>query len=69
MRPEHEARGRDGPEQLLAVGGRRPGHDRARLGHEILDDDFLNVAVALVQVLDRMQRLDALFPGLADADQ
>ena len=38
-------------------------------GAEILDDDFLDVAVALVQLAQRQQRLDALAPRLADADQ
>ncbi len=51
------------------VGLRRRGHARLGLGAEILDDDFLDVAVALVQIAQRQQRLDALGPGLADADQ
>ncbi len=66
---EHEPGGGDGPEQLLAIGGGRMGHDRAGLGHEILNDDFLNVAVTPVQCVDGTQRLDALFPSLADADE
>ena len=44
-------------------------HPGARFGPEILDDDFLDVPVALVQIAQRQQRLDALAPGLADADQ
>ena len=51
------------------VGLGRGGHAGVGLGAEILDDDFLDVAVALVQVAQRQQRLDALAPGLADADQ
>ena len=48
---------------------RRIGHARAGLGAEVLDDDFLDVAVALVHVADREQGLDALGARLADADQ
>ena len=47
----------------------RIGHARAGLGAEVLDDDFLDVAVALVDVADGQQRLDALGARLADADQ
>ena len=39
------------------------------LGAEILDDDFLDVAVRGVQVADRLQRVDPLVACLADADQ
>ena len=66
---EQDARDRDGPEMFVE---RRLGmlrHAGAGLGAEILDDDFLHVAVALVQLAQRQQRLDALAPRLADADQ
>ena len=36
---------------------------------EVLDDHFLDVAVALVQIADREQAVDALGRRLADADQ
>ena len=36
---------------------------------EVLDDDLLDVPVALVEIADREQRLDALRVGLADADE
>ena len=39
------------------------------LGAEILDDDFLDMAVALVQIAQRQQRVDPLGARLADADQ
>ena len=39
------------------------------LGAEILHDDFLDVAVRAVQIAQCQQRLDALAPRLADADQ
>ena len=45
------------------------GHPRLGLGAEVLDDDLLHVAVTLVQIADREQRLDALEARLADADQ
>ena len=44
-------------------------HLRAGLGAEVLDDDLLHVAVALVEVTDGVQRLEPLEAGLADADQ
>ena len=47
------------------LGERRLGgvrHARAGLGPEILDDDLLDVAVALVLLADGKQRLDA-FPA------
>src|SRR3984893_4957595 len=54
---------------IVEVGLGRLRHPRPRLGPEILYDDLLQVAVAVVQVAQRQQRLDALAPGLADADQ
>ena len=44
-------------------------HAGVVLGAEILDDDFLDMAVSAVQRVDRQQRLDALRAGFADADQ
>ncbi len=51
------------------IGFGRVRHPGARLGPEVLDDDFLDMPVAVVQIAQRQQRLDALAPGLADADQ
>ncbi len=45
------------------------GHLRPRLGAEVLDDHLLDVAVALVQLADRIERLDSLATRLADPDQ
>ena len=42
---------------------------RAGLGAEVLDDDLLQVPVARMQRAQREERLDALAPRLADADQ
>ena len=67
--PKSEARHRNGPHLLLE---RRLGclrHARPGLGAEILDDDFLDVAVPLMHVADGKQRLDALAARFADADQ
>ena len=44
-------------------------HPRARLGPEILDDDFLNMAILAMQVADGDQRVDLFVAGFADADQ
>ena len=44
-------------------------HRRAGLGQEVLDDHFLDVAVALVARGDRLERLDAVGSVLADADE
>ena len=45
------------------------GHPRARLGAEVLDDHLLQVAVALVQRSQLLERSDPLGAGLADPDQ
>ena len=66
---EDQPRHRDRPQMVVEIGLGRIRHAGAGLGPEILDDDFLDVAVALVQGAQREQRLDALGPGLADADQ
>ena len=69
LRLEQQSGDRYGPQMLSCRGGRRLRHARAGLGPEILDDDFLDVPVSFVQIADRQQRLHALGPRLADADQ
>jgi hypothetical protein len=69
LRAEHDPRRGGRPEQLLQARLGVPGHPRARLGPEVLDDHLLHVAVPLVQVADREQRLDPLGTRLADPDQ
>ena len=64
-----QARDGDRPEVILERRLGRVGHLRAGLGAEVLDDDLLQVAVPLVQLAQREQRLDALAARLADADQ
>ena len=68
-RREKQARERDRPELILERRLRRRRHRGAGLGAEILDDDLLQVIVFGVQRAQRQQSLDALAPGLADADQ
>ncbi len=68
-RPEDQPRHGDRPQMVVEVGLGRLRHAGAGLGAEILDDDFLDVAVAVVQIAQGEQRLDALAPRLADADQ
>ena len=48
---------------------RRVDHPRARLGAEVLDDHLLHVAITLVRLTDREQRVDPLRTRLADPDQ
>ena len=66
---EDQPRAGDRPLQLVERRVRRVRHPRARLGPEVLDDDLLDVAELVVQIAQREQRFDALFPGLADPDQ
>ena len=44
-------------------------HLRPGLGPEVLDDHFLDVAVAGVQVADDKEGIDPLGAGLADANE
>ncbi len=66
---EDEPRDGDRPLQLLERGLRMLRHARARLGAEVLDDEFLDVAVPQMHGAQREQRFDALRAGLADADE
>ena len=50
LRAEDQARHGDGPQQIVERRFRRVGHQRVGLGAEILDDDFLDMAVALMQI-------------------
>ncbi len=68
-RVEHQAGGGDGPQQLLLGGLGPSGHRRARLGPEVLDDDLLQVAVAVVQVAEREEGVEPLLAGFPDPDQ
>ena len=48
---------------------RHVGHARIRFGAEILDDDFLNVAVALMQIANCLQSINTFRARFADADE
>ena len=69
VRAEHDARGGDGPEELVAIARVVPPHRGARLGQEVLDDHLLHVPVTLVRVADREQRVEPLGARLADPDE
>jgi len=68
-RTEHDPRNGDRPEQLVERGLRRAGHARPGLRPEVLDDHLLNVAVAIGELADLDQGIDALRTGFADSDQ
>ena len=59
----------DGVEVVVGRAGPGPEHRRARLGQEVLDDDLLHVTPAAVRRGDGLERVDAVVPGLADADE
>src|ERR1700733_4101271 len=44
-------------------------HARPGLRPKVLDDDFLDMAVSVVEIAQRKQRLDPFGASLADADQ
>ena len=69
LRPEEDAGDRERPEEVVEVGFRRVLHLRARLRPEVLDDELLDVAIAIVEVAQRQERLDTLPPRLSDADE
>jgi hypothetical protein len=48
---------------------RSAGHPRSGFRPEVLDDDLLKVAVALVHIAQLQERLDALGARFADADE
>jgi hypothetical protein len=69
LRSQDQSRHGGGPQDVVERRLGAAGHARARLGAEILHDDFLQVAVPGVHVAQRDERGDALAPGLADADE
>jgi hypothetical protein len=66
---QQQASDRDGPGQVIQARFGRRRHRGARLTPEILDDEFLQVAVCVVLIAQGQQRLDTLAPSLANADQ
>jgi hypothetical protein len=67
--PEDQTRRRDGPQQVVEIGFPRIGELGVGLGPKVLDDDFLDMTIGGVQIPDRLQRVDPLVAGFADADQ
>ena len=51
------------------MGFRGAGELGARLGAEVLNDDLLDMSETAVQIANGEERLEALAPCLADADQ
>ena len=66
---ENHPRCGGGPQKVVEGCVLGAAHARVRLRPEVLHDDFLQMAVMLVGVLQRDERRDALEAGLADADQ
>ena len=58
-----------GPEQFIQVGFRRIGHQRLWLGPEVLDNDFLDMAIGCVGSPQGQHGFESLAAGLADTDQ
>ena len=68
-RTQDEARRGEAPKQVVKIGLGASREFGARLGAEVLDDDFLNVPELPMQIADREKRLEAFRPRLADANQ
>ncbi len=69
LRFEQQPGCRDGPEVILDRRRSHFSHARPRFRPEILHDDLLDVAVAIVQLAQRQERIDTFRARLADADQ
>src|SRR5437016_14418064 len=66
----HDQAGHRYSAQHILLGRFRPIlHGDGRLGAEILDDDFLDMAVALVQVANGKKGIDPIVEGFSDANQ
>ncbi len=68
-RPEQQPSHRDGRREVDHLGVGNRAHRGVRLGSEVLDDDFLDVAVLAVRAADREERIDPLLERFADADE
>ena len=68
-RTQDEARGGKAPKQVVEVGLRGASELGARLGAEVLNNDLLNMPETAVEIANGEERLEALGPRLADADQ
>src|SRR5262249_50702884 len=68
-RRKQQSRDRNRPQMVFERGRRRMGHAGSRFRPEILDDDFLDVPMRVVELAQSKKRVDALFARFADADQ
>ncbi len=66
---EDRARRRNRPQQIVHAGLNAALQRRSRFGAEVLDDDFLNVTVGVMEIAQGEQRIQALLARLADPDQ
>ena len=66
---QHDTRGGNNAQEIVLAGFGRAGHFGARLGAEVLDDDFLQMAMRQMDIAQGQQRFDALAGRLANADQ
>ena len=69
LRRKDKPGNRDRPQMLLERDRRHASHARPGLRTEVLDDDFLQMTVGLVQRAQRQQRFHALATRLADSNQ
>src|SRR5215469_15014519 len=60
---------RNGAEMILCVRFGRLSHRNIRLGAKVLEDDFLDVSVLLMQALNSEQCIHPLLVSFADANQ
>ena len=66
---QHDPRGGEHAQEVLAARHWPLRHFGPGLGQEILDDHFLQMAVPGMDIAQRQQRFDPLFRRFADADQ
>ena len=69
VRSKDQAGESDGAQHIFKRRLRMRGHGNFRLGAEILNDDFLDVAVFFMERSNRKERVDAFFHSFADANQ
>ena len=68
-RTENDSCHGNGPEQFIQVGFRRINHQGVRFSPEILNNDLLDMAIGLIGVTQRQERLQSLVAGFTDTYQ
>src|SRR5215469_17425731 len=66
---QQKTRNRNGAEMILCVRFGRLSHRNIRLGAKVLENDFLDVSVLLMQALNGEQCIHPLLVSFADANQ